>query len=928
MPFSIKLSTTQKIIGLVTLFFILFLVVAIKTLTSIKTQNDKFAIIYLSDVVPITMLKKLSDNYAIDIVDTIHKTRSKNISFEEGKRHILRAISNTDDIWNEFNEHRIKNQSYNSDIDQKIKKFEQSKKIENQFIQKVLRLYDSKDIDAINQIAAEELYPSIEPMTLLLSNLIDLHLQEAKTEMAKNDKEYDDLIKNFIIIFAIAIFGGLGINIPLIRNISRDEEQLKENTQNLKESNKNLENEQNKILDFTNFLSSLNSVDISYIAQKALQHIMKATKSQIALFYYYDENEKLKLLAKDGVDDNALKASIFSNITNGLPLESIQDNKWITIEDIDLKALPKINLGFCEGTITQVMAIPLIFQGEKIGSIVLAGLSNTEFRKEYLKGYIDALLHSLKNAKSFAVTQRQAVNLEQANMQLQETNKLKSEFMANMSHELRTPLNSIIGFSSILQKNKKQNLSEKETTQIGTINRNGKHLLSLINNILDLSKIEAGKMEIELREFNLVECLNDVVNMLHPQAEDKKIALIFNNESDDVLLIHNDEQKIKQIVINLVNNALKFVEPGSGKVEVVLSKKDSIYTIDVKDNGIGIAKEKQEHIFKAFRQADGSTTRKYGGTGLGLTISKDMVEHLGGRIDVESEDGQGALFKVSLIDINDDSSSINLFKSLDAVEIEMHQNKTFDFTKETKVALIIEDDTDSQELMKSYLEEFGFNILLAEDGKKGLKIMNEVEPDLIILDIMLPEMNGWEVLNNMKHEPKLASTPVIVVSIVADKLKAFRLGASECLTKPVSKEDIFHSLKAMTEGNNTADILLVDDDPDLLEIYENYLENEAKNIKKALNGVEALDILESGFIPDIIYLDLMMPEMDGFEFLEIIRNDERFFSLPVVVVSAKEITLQEKEMLKKRGVNILAKGESTEKNMHTLLNQIISSNGN
>jgi len=431
------------------------------------------------------------------------------------------------------------------------------------------------------------------------------------------------------------------------------EKTIKEKTSELEKTNTKLQlshnilkDEQIRLNNFSSFLSDLNSVNIQSLAHKTLKQIFKISGSMISYFIMYEKN-KLKVIASEAIDKHTLNTNKQFMVNSPIIMESLLNNKIISIEDLPLNSLEPIDIGFAKLNLNNFYSFPLVFQNKPLGVIILA--SSKHIDVDYLQGYILALTGSLNNAMSYNYIQEQAIVLEKANIELQKSDKMKSEFLANMSHELRTPLNSIIGFSNILKKNKKENLDSKQIDQLSKINNNGNHLLGLINNILDLSKIESGRVELDPKDFELIQFLTDIIEMLHAQAHEKKIALVFINKTQNQKIdLFTDDIKLRQVCINLIGNALKFVEKDSGKVEVILSKDDKHINICIKDNGIGIPEDKIDLIFEPFRQADGSTTRKFGGTGLGLAISKNMINILDGDIEVNSKINVGSSFCIKL----------------------------------------------------------------------------------------------------------------------------------------------------------------------------------------------------------------------------------------------------------------------------------------
>ncbi len=729
----------------------------------------------------------------------------------------------------------------------------------------------------------------------------------------------------------------------MARKIGASVLELEESQNNLKVSRVQLE-EQNKELSlvvgrqekFGEFLSKVASIEINSIAKTALDHLIDLSDSQLGLIYIYDDQaSKLVCLSKKSLDSALLKSFSEDGSMEGLPGEVLRRRKWITLEDIDSESLPDINLGFTQGKIRNLYGIPILFQKKLLGVVILAGLRSLEdLIRQVLSNHIDALANSLINAITYRSVQKQSVQLEDANRELMDADRQKSEFVANMSHELRTPLNSIIGFSGILQKNRKNNLTPADLTRIEKINRNGRHLLNLINDILDLSKIEAGRMDIIVEDSDLVPVFKDVAEMLQPQADVKKLALKYE-VSDPVIKLETDSHKLKQVLINLVGNAIKFTKAGTVTLRAeILDPETRKIRIQVIDTGIGIQSDKIGKVFEAFSQADSSTSREFGGMGLGLTISRTIIKLLGGTLNVESEPGKGSTFTVlfpgKAISIVPDSAKSKEDKSESKKFIEIDTRAPFKIASkpsDTKSdlqqllpisagsrILVVDDDPDAREFICNYIKDMGAEYYECDEPEKVLDMVKDKKPDLITLDIMMPGLNGWEVLSALKSDPDSSHIPVIIISMVADKNKAVLLGAVDALTKPVVQEDFFTCIRRNlnTVDINNRKILIVDDMIDSQDLLKDWLDESGSNeIRTAGNGIEAFKVLES-FQPEVIFLDLMMPVMDGMSFLKEFRLKPEYLSIPVIIVTAKTLTQEERGWIEKRAEKILIKGEDFE----------------
>jgi len=475
-------------------------------------------------------------------------------------------------------------------------------------------------------------------------------------------------------------------------------------------------------------------------------------------------------------------------------------------------------------------------------------------------------------------------------------NRTKSTFLANMSHELRTPMNAIIGYSEMLIE-EAEDLGVKELTpDLGKIRAAGKHLLSLINDVLDLSKIEAGKTTIFLEEIKVADLVQDVVSTIQPLMKKNENTLKVECPADSGT-IRADLTKIRQTLFNLLSNASKFTEKGHVFLTIQRLQKPSgeRITLAVSDTGIGMTPEQIGKLFQAFTQADASTTRKYGGTGLGLVISRKFCQMMGGDITVTSEPGQGTTFTVDLPTAVEEPLPDPAPSAKSAVTI-----------SQTKRVLIIDDDKDSADILRRNLTKSGYEVLVALNGADGIAMARTMKPAAITLDVMMPGMDGWSVLTILKSEPETSHIPVIMVTLRHDRHLGFSLGASEFLTKPVDHNKL-RGVLAKYCGHPTAYALVVEDDASNRELICRMLKKENIRFQEAANGSIALELIAAE-APGLILLDLMMPVMDGFEFLTFMRQNPAFAKIPVVVITAKDLSSEDRERLNGSVNQIIQKG--------------------
>ena len=476
--------------------------------------------------------------------------------------------------------------------------------------------------------------------------------------------------------------------------------------------------------------------------------------------------------------------------------------------------------------------------------------------------------------------------------------RAKSAFLANMSHELRTPLNAILGYSEMLREEIEDIGHAELVPDLVKINSAGRHLLALINSILDLSKIEAGKMELYMETSDVRRVVGEVEELARPLAAKNENQLVVECDPRAGRMV-TDVTKLRQVMLNLLSNACKFTEHGEVRLTVKrYAPVDADWiSFEVTDSGIGMDEEQLGKLFQEFTQADASTTRKFGGTGLGLAISRRFCHMMGGDITVRSEPGVGSTFTVRLP-----------ANTTGPVDTDHDVTPPPVAGKEAARVLVIDDDPGVRELLARTLAKEGFNVATASSGEQGVARAREFEPAVITLDVMMPGMDGWAVLAALKNDPHTAHVPVVMVSMVDERRVGYALGAAAYLTKPIDRQRLVQILSGFQRGGQPYHVLLVEDEPDVSDLVRRTLESDGWRVVTASNGREALQALEMDEPPTAILLDLMMPEMDGFQFLSELDRQERFNDVPVVVITAMDLTRDQRERLEKRVERILQKG--------------------
>ena len=471
-------------------------------------------------------------------------------------------------------------------------------------------------------------------------------------------------------------------------------------------------------------------------------------------------------------------------------------------------------------------------------------------------------------------------------------NVAKSQFLANMSHELRTPLNAVIGYSEML-KEEAEDMGAGETMgpDLDRIRGAGKHLLSLINDVLDLSKIESGKMELYVEDVDLPATLEDVVGTVMPLVE-RTGSRLETDFAPDLGRIRTDATKLRQSLLNLLSNAAKFTENGEVRLAVRRSVSDGRGWVEfeVKDTGIGMSAEQTAKLFQAFTQADASTTRKYGGTGLGLAITRRFARMLGGDVTVESAEGEGSTFRMTIL-----------------AETHTPAAGEAETSAEGPLILVVDDDPVARDLMSRTLTKEGYRVATAEDGEQGIDLARRLHPDAITLDVLMPKVDGWHVLGTLKADERTENIPVLMLTMGDEKNLAYSLGASDFLNKPITRDRLVSALDRVRCHEPICRVLLVEDDPDARMITRGSLEKERWAVDEAHDGREGLRRL-SEEKPDIVLLDLNMPNMDGFEFAEEMRSNPEWRDIPIVVLSARTLTNEDRQRLNGNVQRVLSKG--------------------
>ena len=547
------------------------------------------------------------------------------------------------------------------------------------------------------------------------------------------------------------------------------------------------------------------------------------------------------------------------------------------------------------------IAIPLKVGGKVLGIIDIQSKQAHIFAPNdlsVLQSLADQVAVAINNATLYDESQELIKNLKEVDL-------LKSQFLANMSHELRTPLNSIIGFSRVILKGIDGPVTEMQNQDLTAIYNSGQHLLGLINDILDLARIEAGKMELNFEEVQLSEMVHSVFSTAKGLVKEKPIKLI-EQIPEDMPPVRGDTMRVRQVLLNLISNASKFTEEGSITVESIIQdnpdgKPEAL--INVIDTGPGITAEGQAKLFKAFSQVDGSATRTSGGSGLGLSICANLVQLHGGRIGVHSEEGKGSTFWFT----------VPLF----------HQPAE-EIPEGKKVILAIDDDPQVISLYERYLNPQGYHVVPLTDPSKAKDRVTELKPFAVTLDIMMPNIDGWTVLTELKSDPATRDTPIVICSIVEQTDKGFNLGAADYLVKPIQEEEIVSALTRINKNGDIREVLVIDDDPNDLRLIEKILQEHGKfNATLAEGGRKGWEAINKR-TPDAIILDVFMPDMDGFTILEKLREEPSLRDIPVLVVSGGGLTNEQQKQLTDYGQRLITKGSLKEDDLISSIEDVLN----
>ena len=638
------------------------------------------------------------------------------------------------------------------------------------------------------------------------------------------------------------------------------------------------------------------SVDLETVLATIVAKATQLSGTEAGAIYVLDDAaQEFRLRSTYGLDDGIVAELKDSHIRIGQTAMSEAAARRVPIQVPDIQNDPSATIDvIIRAGFRALLFVPLLGAERIVGALVVRRKQPGEFPKttvELLQTFAAQSVLAFQNARLFS-------EIEKKSQQLETANQHKSQFLANMSHELRTPLNAIIGYSEILQEDVADLGRDNLVPDLRKIEGAGRHLLSLINDILDLSKVEAGRMDIFLEDVEIVPLLEEVRAIIVPLAEKNGNAVEYR-VADNLGSMRTDRTKLKQSLLNILSNANKFTE--NGRVTLIAERIQNGRTavrFAISDTGIGMSEEQLGRLFQAFTQAETTTSQKYGGTGLGLVITRNFCQLLGGDVTVASKPGEGSTFTITLPDRPTTQPEV---KSTDAPQIAGEVHAT--------TVLVVDDDPAARDLLTANLKGAGYRLIHAASGAEALNLARMVRPDAITLDVLMPKPDGWDVLTALKADAQLRDIPVIMVTVLSERGIGLSLGAVEVLTKPVDRAQLSALMHSLLRREGP--ILLVEDDASARELISQSVEKMGLAVAAVVNGRQALTWLGAHPEPAMILLDLVMPEMDGFEVLDALAARADWRDIPVIVITAKQLTAAERERLLRQAQKIIAKGAAS-----------------
>ena len=667
------------------------------------------------------------------------------------------------------------------------------------------------------------------------------------------------------------------------------------------------------------------SLDLQTVLDTIVSRAVLLSGAHGGVIYEYEETtQEFHLRANHRMDTELLEVLRTAPIrlgegTTGQAAASGAPVQVADLSDESQYSVTRVRAAMMRLGYRSVLAVPLLLEQRIMGALTVWRQETGNFAPQ-----IVSLLQTLAAQSVLAIQNARLYReIDDKSRELEVASRHKSQFLANMSHELRTPLNAIIGVTEMLLEDAQAAAQPDQIEAHERILRAGRHLLALINDILDLSKIEAGKLELSLESVALVPMVEDVVATIRPLAA-KNANQVEVDCAADAGVIQADPTRLRQALLNLASNASKFTERGRIRIAVTRQPdgggRDWV-TVAVSDTGIGMTAEQMAKLFEEFTQADASTTRKYGGTGLGLAISRRLCRMMGGDITVTSAPGQGSIFTIRLPADARVGPPAATEPAPRRIATEPRPGPP---GRASSPVLVIDDDETVRDLMDRFLVKEGFSVVTAENGIEGLRRAREIHPAAITLDVMMPDLDGWTVLAALKGDPELADIPVILVTIVDEKARGFALGATDYMVKPIDRERLASVLRSLCGDRPAPHALVIEDDETTGLVIRQTLERTGWSVAQAEHGRSGLERVAERR-PDVIVLDLMMPEMNGFDFLDALRGNPDWRAIPVLVLTAMDLSDEDRRRLNGEVERILQKGASAREELLDEVGRILAS---
>jgi signal transduction histidine kinase/DNA-binding response OmpR family regulator/HAMP domain-containing protein len=783
---------------------------------------------------------------------------------------------------------------------------------------------------------------------------VPMHIENA-IELAKKINTFIIAVNVLFAVFALAL------GFILSRSITKPIGQLRDGTQNIMKGvfqpitlrqrdelgalakdfnhmSEMLQNNYNRLTAYSELMTALNKHESTENVEQASLQILCLHMGAAVSALYLLENESNVLRLVSGYALSMTEDKLEYKVGEGIPGQCAAMKQNLEVNDIVATKEFIIDTGLVRVAPTNVLAVPILFQENLIGVIVLGAMQPFDkLRLEIIKNSVPQIGVAITNAMNMDSTRKLSIEiatknneLNTKNAELQKAYRVKSDFLSNMSHELRTPLNSIIGFTSVLLGPHGEPLTPDQAKAIEKVLKNGKHLLELINDILDFSKIEAGRTPINIDSGEISEIISNVMVTVEPMVTTKGVKLIQEVEPE-LPILNTDILKVKQILLNLLSNAAKFTEQGT--ISISAKKHGDMISISVKDDGIGIEAKNLDRVFEEFSQIDSGSARKYKGTGLGLPIAKNYARLLGGNLTVQSEFGKGSTFilvlppafakdKLQKPGEEPAPSKVAPATATAAVPSATRPAPEKSVAPSSSIlVLCIDDDAEVIDLLRRYLIPEGYSVRGAGSGEEGIRLAKELRPAVITLDIMMPEKDGWQVLRELKNNPATKDIPVIIHSIIENRPLALSLGALEVIAKPSEPKKVLSVVERACRSKNQP-ILIVDDNQDFADSLKMLLETEGYRAVAMYSGENALKDIEN-INPSLLFLDLLMPGMDGFAVVKRLRSQERWRDLPIVVVSGADISDGQRKSLNTLTQEFIEKGQFSKEIITSTIKKII-----